>query len=111
MTLTELRYLVALAREKHFGRAADECNVSQPTLSAAIKKLEEHLGITLFERRPREVRDTADADPIIPQAQRMLELAYMLEQMAHQHRAQLTPPLRLGTIFTVVPYLFPVILP
>ncbi|MCB1836920.1 MAG: LysR family transcriptional regulator [Alcanivoracaceae bacterium] len=111
MTLTELRYLVALAREKHFGRAADECNVSQPTLSAAIKKLEEHLGITLFERRPREVRVTADAEPVIAQAQRVLEQADMLEQMAHQHRDQLSTPLRVGAIFTVAPYLFPVIVP
>lgn len=111
MTLTELRYLVALAREKHFGRAADECNVSQPTLSAAIKKLEEHLGMTLFERRPREVRVTADAEPVIAQAQRVLEQADMLEQMAHQHRDQLSTPLRVGAIFTVAPYLFPVIVP
>ena len=81
MTLTELRYLVALAREKHFGRAADECNVSQPTLSAAIKKLEEHLGMTLFERRPREVRVTAEAEPVIAQAQRVLEQADMLETL------------------------------
>ena len=111
MTLTELRYLVALAREKHFGRAADECNVSQPTLSAAIKKLEEHLGMTLFERRPREVRVTTDAEPIIAQAQRVLEQADLLEQMANQQRDQLSSPLRVGAIFTVAPYLFPVIVP
>ena len=90
MTLTELRYLVALAREKHFGRAADECSVSQPTLSAAIKKLEDHLGMTLFERRPREVRVTTDAEPIIAQAQRVLEQADTLEQMANQQRDQLS---------------------
>jgi len=111
MTLTELRYLVALAREKHFGRAADVCNVSQPTLSAAIKKLEDHLGMTLFERRPREVRATAEADPIINQAQRVLEQAELLEQMADKQRDQLSAPLRIGAIFTVAPYLFPVIVP
>lgn len=111
MTLTELRYLVALAREKHFGRAADECSVSQPTLSAAIKKLEEHLGMTLFERRPREVRVTTDAEPIIVQAQRVLEQADLLEHMANQQRDQLSSPLRVGAIFTVAPYLFPVIVP
>ncbi|MDF1780762.1 MAG: LysR substrate-binding domain-containing protein [Alcanivoracaceae bacterium] len=111
MTLTELRYLVALAREKHFGRAADECSVSQPTLSAAIKKLEDHLGMTLFERRPREVRVTTDAEPIIAQAQRVLEQADTLEQMANQQRDQLSSPLRIGAIFTVAPYLFPVIVP
>jgi len=111
MTLTELRYLVALAREKHFGRAADECSVSQPTLSAAIKKLEDNLGMTLFERRPREVRVTADAEPIIAQAQRVLEQADILAQMANQQRDQLSSPLRVGAIFTVAPYLFPVIVP
>lgn len=111
MTLTELRYLVALAREKHFGHAADICNVSQPTLSAAIKKLEEHLGMTLFERRPREVRVTAEAEPIINQAQRVLEQAELLEQMADKQRDQLSAPLRIGAIFTVAPYLFPVIVP
>jgi LysR family transcriptional regulator, hydrogen peroxide-inducible genes activator len=111
MTLTELRYLVALAREKHFGRAADVCNVSQPTLSAAIKKLEDHLGMTLFERRPREVRVTVEAEPIINQAQRVLEQAELLEQMADKQRDQLSAPLRIGAIFTVAPYLFPVIVP
>lgn len=111
MTLTELRYLVALARERHFGRAAEACGVSQPTLSAAIKKLEEYLGMVLFERRPREVRVTAEAEPVIAQAQRVLEQAALLEQMAHQQRDQLGSPLRVGAIFTVAPYLFPVIVP
>lgn len=111
MTLTELRYLVALARERHFGRAAEACQVSQPTLSAAIRKLEDHLGMTLFERRPREVRVTHEAEPIIAQAQRVLEQADVLEQMAHQQKDQLGSPLRIGAIFTVAPYLFPVIVP
>lgn len=111
MTLTELRYLVALAREKHFGRAAEACQVSQPTLSAAIRKLEEHLGMTLFERRPREVRVTHEAEAIIAQAQRVLEQADVLEQMASQQKDQLGTPLRIGAIFTVAPYLFPVIVP
>lgn len=111
MTLTELRYLVALARERHFGRAADSCHVSQPTLSAAIKKLEDQLGMTLFERRPREVRATAEAEAVIQQAQRVLEQAELLEQMANQQRDQLSAPLRIGAIFTVAPYLFPVIVP
>ena len=89
MTLTELRYLVALARERHFGHAAQVCNVSQPTLSAAIKKLEEQLGMPLFERRPREVVVTPQAEPIIAQAQRVLEQADLLEQMAMSQRDQL----------------------
>jgi DNA-binding transcriptional ArsR family regulator len=58
MTLTELRYIVALARERHFGRAADKCNVSQPTLSVAVKKLEDELGVALFERSSGDVRTT-----------------------------------------------------
>ncbi|MEY1660591.1 hydrogen peroxide-inducible genes activator [Isoalcanivorax beigongshangi] len=111
MTLTELRYLVALAREKHFGRAAEMCHVSQPTLSAAIRKLENTLGLTLFERRPREVRVTHDAEPVIAQAQRVLEQVELLEQLANTQRDQLAGPLRLGAIFTVAPYLFPVLVP
>src|SRR5690606_20523949 len=111
MTLTELRYLVALAREKHFGRAADACHVSQPTLSAAIRKLEEHLGLSLFERRPREVRVTADAEPVIALAQRVLEQDEQLEQQANTQRDQMAVPLRLGAIFTVAPYLFPRLVP
>lgn len=111
MTLTELRYLVALAREKHFGHAADACHVSQPTLSAAIKKLEEQLKLSLFERRPREVRVNPEAEPIIAQAQRVLEQIEILENMADTHRDQLGSPLRVGAIFTVAPYLFPVIVP
>ena len=111
MTLTELRYLVALARERHFGHAAQVCNVSQPTLSAAIKKLEEQLGMPLFERRPREVVVTPQAEPIVAQAQRVLEQADLLEQMAMSQRDQLGSPLRVGAIFTVAPYLFPTLVP
>lgn len=111
MTLTELRYLVALSRTKHFGRAALACHVSQPTLSTAIRKLEETLGLPLFERRPRDVRMTSEAEPIIAQAQRVLEQADLLEQLAHHQRDQLSSPLRLGAIFTVAPYLFPVLIP
>ncbi len=111
MTLTELRYLVALARERHFGHAAQVCNVSQPTLSAAIKKLEEQLGMPLFERRPREVVVTPQAEPIVAQAQRVLEQADLLEQMAMSQRDQLGSPLRVGAIFTVAPYLFPTMVP
>ena len=111
MTLTELRYLVALARERHFGHAAQACNVSQPTLSAAIKKLEEQLGMPLFERRPREVVVTPQAEPIVTQAQRVLEQADLLSQMALSQRDQLGSPLRVGAIFTVAPYLFPAMVP
>lgn len=111
MTLTELRYLVTLAHHRHFGHAAEQCHVSQPTLSAAIRKLEAHLNMTLFERRPREVRVTSAAEPIIAQAQRVLEQVERLEQLADNQRDQLSTPLRLGAIFTVAPYLLPVLIP
>lgn len=111
MTLTELRYLVTLARTRHFGHAAEQCHVSQPTLSAAIRKLEEELGLALFERRPREVRVTTAAEPIIVQAKRILEETERLEQLADNQRDQLSAPLRLGCIFTVAPYLFPLLIP
>lgn len=111
MTLTELRYLVALAQERHFGHAAQACNVSQPTLSAAIKKLEDQLKMPLFERRPREVVVTPQAEPIVAQAQRVLEQTELLEQMAMSQRDQLGMPLRVGAIFTVAPYLFPTMVP
>lgn len=111
VTLTELRYLVTLAHTRHFGKAAEACNVSQPTLSAAIKKLEDTLGLSLFERRPREVRVTAQGEPLVAQAQRILEQVEQLEQLANHQRDQLSAPLRLGAIFTVAPYLFPVLIP
>ncbi len=111
MTLTELRYLVALARERHFGRAAEASHVSQPTLSAAIRKLEEELGMPLFERRPREVKISPEAEALVAQAQRILEQVEQLEQMAHERHDQLGSPLRVGAIFTVAPYLLPVLIP
>jgi LysR family hydrogen peroxide-inducible transcriptional activator len=111
MTLTELRYLVALARERHFGRAAEASHVSQPTLSAAIRKLEEELGMPLFERRPREVKVTPEAEPLVSQAQRILEQVEQLEEMAHTRRDQLGSALRIGAIFTVAPYLLPAVVP
>ena len=82
MTLTELRYIVAVAREKHFGRAAEKCFVSQPTLSVAIKKLEDELGVPLFERAASEVRLTAVGTRVIEQAQRVLEEASAIKQIA-----------------------------
>jgi len=107
MTLNELRYIVAVARERHFGHAAEACFVSQPTLSVAVKKLEDELGVSLFERGQGEVTLTTAGEPIISQAQRVLEDAAALKQMAHQSKDQLVGPLRLGAIYTVGPYLFP----
>lgn len=107
MTLTDLRYLVALARERHFGRAAERCHVSQPTLSIAIKKVEDELGLALFERHRHEVLVTPGGEAIIRQAQRVLEEMDVLNGAARAARNQFADPLRLGAIFTVAPDLFP----
>jgi LysR family hydrogen peroxide-inducible transcriptional activator len=111
MTLTELRYIVAVAREHHFGRAASACFVSQPTLSIAIKKLEEELGVQLFERQAGEISITPVGKQVIEQAQRTLEAADGVKQAARQGKDQLSGPLRLGAIYTVGPYLFPDLIP
>ena len=107
MTLTELKYIVAVARERHFGRAAEACFVSQPTLSVAIKKLEEELGTQLFERRSSEVTMTAAGERIVGQAQRVLDEAARIREIARQGRDPLVGPLRLGVIYTIGPYLLP----
>ncbi len=107
MTLTELRYIVAVARERHFGRAAEKCFVSQPTLSVAVKKLEEELGIALFERTNTEVLVTPLGAQVIEQAQRVLEETAAIKHIAGAGKDQLATPLRVGAIYTVGPYLFP----
>jgi LysR family hydrogen peroxide-inducible transcriptional activator len=109
MTLTELRYVVAVARERHFGRAAEVCHVSQPTLSVAIRKLEEELGVRLFERRASQVALTDIGERIVSQAKRVLDEASAVREIARQGRDPLTAPLRLGTIYTIGPYLLPVL--
>ena len=111
MTLTELRYIVAVARERHFGRAAETCFVSQPTLSVAVKKLEEELGLQLFERGPGEVRVTPSGQRIVEQAQRVLEEAARVKEIAAAGRDPLAGPLRLGAIYTIGPYLLPKLIP
>jgi LysR family hydrogen peroxide-inducible transcriptional activator len=111
MTLTELRYIVAVARERHFGRAAEACFVSQPTLSVAVKKLEEELGVTLFERGPGEVTITPAGQKIVEQAQRVLEEATRVKELAAAGRDPLAGPLRLGAIYTIGPYLLPKLIP
>lgn len=111
MTLSELRYIVALAREKHFGRAAEACFVSQPTLSVAIKKLEENLGTKLFERRPDTVAMTPIGSKIVSQAIRVLEEVKAIEATAKSGIDQLRAPLRIGAIHTVGPYLLPALIP
>jgi LysR family hydrogen peroxide-inducible transcriptional activator len=111
MTLTELRYIVAVARERHFGRAAEGCFVSQPTLSVAVKKLEEELGLQLFERGPGEVSVTPTGQKIVAQAQRVLEEAARIKELAAAGRDPLAGPLRLGAIYTIGPYLLPKLIP
>lgn len=111
MTLTELRYIVAVARERHFGRAAEACFVSQPTLSVAVRKLEEELAVPIFERGKGEVTVTPTGEQIIAQAQRVLEEASKINQLSEQGRDQLEGPLRIGAIHTVGPYLFPDLVP
>jgi LysR family hydrogen peroxide-inducible transcriptional activator len=107
MTLTELRYIVALARERHFGRAADACHASQPTVSVAIRKLEQELGVRLFERSTTEVSPTVIGERVVAQAQRVLEQAAEIREIARQGRDPLDGPLRLAAIYTVGPYLLP----
>jgi len=107
MTLNELRYLVAVARERHFGRAAQNCHVSQPTLSVAIKKLEDDLGVVLFERARNDVTPTPVGQQIIEQATQILEQLEQLRNLAAQGKDQLTGPIRVGAIYTIGPYLFP----
>ena len=111
MTLTELRYITAVARERHFGRAAEACFVSQPTLSVAVRKLEDELGVLLFERNASEVSVTPAGEKIVEQALRVLEEAEVIKQIAAQGKDQLTGPLRLGAINTIGPYLFPALIP
>jgi len=111
MTLTELRYLVAVARERHFGHAAESCFVSQPTLSVAIKKLEEELGVALFERGPGEVAVTPVGERIVEQAQRVLEEASKIRDLAAAGHDPLAGTLRLGAIHTIGPYLLPKLVP
>ncbi len=107
MTLTELRYIVAVAQERHFGRAAERCFITQPALSLAIQKLEDELGTPIFERKKTEIVVTPLGEQIVQQAQRVLEEAERIKQIAVRGKDHLVGPLRLGVIATVGPYLLP----
>jgi LysR family transcriptional regulator, hydrogen peroxide-inducible genes activator len=111
MTLTELRYIVAVARERHFGRAAETCFVSQPTLSVAIKKLEEELGLLLFERGSSEISVTPIGQQVIEQAQKVIEEAQVIREIARAGKDPLSGPLKVGVIYTIGPYLLPRLVP
>ncbi len=106
----ELRYVVALDEFRHFGRAAEACHVSQPTLSGQLRKLEEQLGVRLFERSNKRVAPTAAGEKILVHARRALEEARLVEEVARASRDPLAAPLKLGVIPTLAPYLMPLIL-
>ena len=107
MTLTDLKYIVALARKRHFGRAAEQCHVSQPTLSVAIKKVEEQLDVMLFERGTSDVKVTELGQRIVEQAQRVLVEAGQIKEIAQAGKDPLGGALRVGAIYTIGPYLLP----
>lgn len=111
MTLRDLQYLVALAETRHFGRAARHCHVSQPTLSAQLKKLEEYLGVALVERRPRKVALTAAGRAVVERARRMLQDAEDIRALAHASQDPLAGQLKVGLIPTLGPYLLPRVMP
>lgn len=112
MTLTELKYMLAVARLRHFGRAAEACFVAQPTLSVAIRKLEDELGVMLFERGGGgEIAVTPAGEQVAERALRVFEVVDEIKQVAATARDQLAGPLRLGTIFTIGPYLLPELAP
>lgn len=111
MTLSELKYIVAVAREKHFGRAAQSCFISQPSLSAAVKKLESELGVDIFERTHNRISVTPAGEPIIVQAQKVLDESERIFEIAKTHDDPLGGVLKIGAIYTIGPYLFPKLIP
>jgi LysR family hydrogen peroxide-inducible transcriptional activator len=110
MNLQDFRYVVAVASLRHFGKAAEACYVSQPTLSSQIRKLEEELGVALFERTNKRVELTPAGEHILEHAKRVLEEAGQIEAIAKAARDPMRGPLRLGVIPTLAPYLMPLIL-
>jgi len=111
MTLTELRYIVTLAEQKHFGRAAEKCFVSQPTLSIAVKKLEDELGIALFERSKGSIVVTELGLRLVEQAKGIIDQVNVFKDLAQEGKNELSTPLRVGAIYTIGPYLFPHLMP
>ena len=107
MNLTSLKYIVSLAREKHFGRAAKACGVAQPTLSVAIKNLEEELGIQLFERTPMDVRVTSTGLTVVRHAMAVLQDIHAIEEVARNSQNPNVGVLRLGVVHHLNPRLMP----
>jgi LysR family hydrogen peroxide-inducible transcriptional activator len=110
MNLRDFKYIIAVAETHHFGKAADRCYVSQPTLSGQIKKLEEELGVVIFERTKRSVEITPIGEQIIGLARQMMEQADAIEQVARAYSDPLAGPFRIGALPTLSPYLMPLIL-
>jgi LysR family hydrogen peroxide-inducible transcriptional activator len=110
MNLRDIKYILAVAETRHFGKAAERCFVSQPTLSGQIKKLEEQLGVVIFERTNRSVEVTPIGDEILGHARLLVEQADAIEQVARAHQDPLAGPLRVGAIPTLSPYLMPLLL-
>ena len=107
MNLRDLKYLVALADTRHFGKAAERCFVSQPTLSAQIKKLEDYLGVALVERQPRNVALTPAGQEVVERARRVIRDTDDIVDLAQLSRDPLAGKLRIGLIPTIGPYLLP----
>lgn len=109
MTLTQLRYVAAVDRQRHFGRAADDCHVTQPTLSAQLRKLEDELGGRLFDRSRQPVRPTALGRRVAEQARVVLRESRRITDLAQEAEGQVEGELRLGVIPTLAPYLLPLV--
>lgn len=109
LKLKDLHYLVAVADTRHFGHAATRCHVSQPTLSAQLKKLEEYLGVQLVERQPRRIQLTEAGEAIVARARRMIEASEEILAIAHEQRDPLSGRLRLSLLPTIGPYLLPLV--
>ena len=110
MNLRDLKYIIAVADTRHFGKAAQRCFVSQPTLSGQIKKLEDELGVVIFERTNRSVTVTSVGEEILRYARQMMEQADAIRSVSAAQRDPLSGPLRVGAIPTISPYLMPLIL-
>lgn len=111
MTLNELKYIIAVAKERHFRKASESCFVSQPTLSVAVKKLEEELGVTLFERRKQDILVTPIGEKIISIAKNIVEQSQAIKKLALESQGNLLSELRIGVIYTIAPYLLPKLIP
>lgn len=109
MTLTQLRYVTALHRCRHFGRAAQECHVTQPTLSVQIRKLEDELGCRLFDRSRQPVVPTALGEQVVEQARVVLHESRRIGELVQEAKGQVEGELRLGVIPTLAPYLLPLV--